>query len=143
MRRWYRGWQRSVFTAARFDSWTGEYALAELVDISPDIAWWMRLEPADGAGIAYTPRDTYYPDFLALDTDGTHWIIEGKNDAGAQDATVQLKREAAQRIVRELIGVEDFKDQRWGYLIAYEGEIARADSWKDLLSASAPVVTPA
>ena len=31
VRRWYRGWQRSVFTAARFDSWTGEYALAELV----------------------------------------------------------------------------------------------------------------
>ncbi|CAM3630154.1 restriction endonuclease [Micrococcus flavus] len=143
VRRWYEGWQRSVFTAARFDSWTGEYALAELLDISPDITWWMRLEPAAGAGIAYTPRDTYYPDFLALDADGTHWIIEGKNDAGAGDATVQLKREAAQRIVRELIGMEEFMDQRWGYLIAYEGEIARADAWKDLLSASAPVVTPA
>jgi len=142
VRRWYRGWQRSVFTAARFDSYTGEYALARLLDVSADITWWLRLEPTDGATIDYTPRNTYHPDFLALGTDGTHWIIEGKNDAGHLDESVQAKRAAAQRSVRELIGVDAFADQRWGYLIAYEGEIARADSWKDLVASSAPVVTP-
>lgn len=140
--RWYGGWTRSIFTAARFDSLTGEYALAELLDVSPDITWWMRLETADAASIAYTPRNRYFPDFLALDSEGTHWIIEGKNDAGEHDETVQAKRDAARRTVRQLIGMDEFADQRWGYLIAYEGEIARAGSWRDLRSASAPVVMP-
>ena len=52
VRRWYEGWQRNVFTAARFDSWTGEYALAELLDISPDITWWMRRQLSDLAALA-------------------------------------------------------------------------------------------
>lgn len=141
-RRWYSGWERSLFTAARFDSYTGEYALAEKLDISPDIRWWLRLESRDRASIAYTPRNTYYPDFLALDTDGVHWIIEGKNDAGAQDETVQLKRAAAERHVVDLLGVEGFDEQTWGYLIAYESEVERAGSWKDLVASSSPVVTP-
>lgn len=140
--RWYGGWTRNVFTAARFDSFTGEYALAELLDVSPDITWWMRLEAADAASIAYTPRNLYFPDFLALDTEGTRWIIEGKHDAGEQDEIVQAKRDAAGRTVRQLIGMDEFADQRWGYLIAYEGEIARAGSWRDLLAASTPVVMP-
>lgn len=141
-RRWYGGWDRNLFTAARFDSYSGEYALAQKLDISPDIAWWHRLEPRDGASIAYTPRNTYHPDFLALDTEGVHWIIEGKNDAGEQDETVQLKRAAAEQHVVDLLGVEDFDQQTWGYLIAYESEVERAGSWKDLVASSDPVVTP-
>ncbi|MEW1981647.1 DEAD/DEAH box helicase family protein [Citricoccus sp. NPDC079358] len=141
-RRWYGGWDRSLLTAARFDSFSGEYALAQKLDISPDIVWWLRLEPRDRASIAYTPRNAYHPDFLALDTDGVHWIVEGKNDAGAQDETVQLKRAAAERHVVDLLGVESFDEQTWGYLIAYESEVERAGSWKDLVASSNPVVTP-
>lgn len=141
-RRWYGGWDRNLFTAARFDSYSGEYALAQKLDISPDIVWWHRLEPRDGARIAYTPRNTYLPDFLALDTDGVHWIIEGKNDAGEHDETVQRKRAAAEQHVVDLLGVEGFDEQTWGYLIAYESEVERAGSWKDLVASSDPVVTP-
>lgn len=139
---WYEGWARNLLTAARFDSYTGEYALAQLLDISPDIVWWLRLERRDRASIAYTPRNTYHPDFLALGQDGVHWIIEGKNDAGAQDETVQLKQAAAERHVVDLLGEPGFEAQTWGYLIAYESEVGRAGSWKDLVSSSNPVVTP-
>ncbi|WP_431813439.1 DEAD/DEAH box helicase [Kocuria sp. cx-455] len=142
VRRWYGGWSKNVFVAARFDSYSGEYALAQVLDKSQDINWWLRLERQDGASIAYTPRNTYYPDFLALDTDGVHWIIEGKNDAGEHDETVQAKRTAAQRHIRELLTVPEFADQRWGYLIAYETEVQKAASWRDLVSSSSPVVTP-
>lgn len=140
--RWYGGWSKSVFTAACFDSYSGEYALAQVLDKSQDVNWWLRLERQDGASIAYTPRNTYYPDFLALDTDGVHWIIEGKNDAGEHDETVQTKRAAAQRHIRELLTVSEFADQRWGYLIAYESEVQKAASWRDLVSSSSPVVMP-
>lgn len=140
--RHYGGWVRSVFDAVSFDSYSGEYALALLMDKSPDIRWWYRLQARDQASIAFTPRDRYFPDFMALDTDGVHWIIEGKADSGVTDEVVQAKRRAAEQHVRQLLGEPDFSGQRWGYLLAYEGEVSKAQSWRDLVSSSSPVVTP-
>ncbi|GAA0216073.1 DEAD/DEAH box helicase [Corynebacterium riegelii] len=137
-REFYDGWNRGLFPAASFDSWGGEYLLALLLNYTSDIVWWKRLYSTDGASIMYTTRDTYYPDFVAQDSDGTMWIIEGKSDKGRDDETVQAKRAAARVLVRELLGEDDFVGQKWGYVIAYESDIRASESWEDLKRKSNP-----
>lgn len=137
--RFYGEWFKSLFEAESFDSYTGEYLLAKLLNTSPNIAWWQRLHTSDGAYIYYNPKDRYFPDFVALDTDGIYWIIEGKDKRGRTDDVVQAKRLAAERVVHRLIGEDDFANQKWGYLIAYEDDIQSSESWNDLKAKSQPI----
>ena len=92
-----------------------------------------------GASIFYTSKDRYFPDFLACDDEGVYWIVEGKNQGGRSDESVQAKRRAAESVVRRLLAIEGFEDHAWGYLIAYEDDIQRSDSWNDLKTRSHPV----
>ena len=136
--RFYSGWVKSLFEAESFDSYTGEYMLANLLNISPHIKWWHRLHSKDGACIYYTPKDKYYPDFVALDDENTYWIIEGKSQRGRNDVQVQEKREAAENLVRKLIAEDEYKNQYWGYLVAYEDDIENSDTWDDLKAKTNP-----
>lgn len=137
--RFYSGWFKSLFEAESFDSYSGEYLLARLLNTSPHIVWWHRLHPQDGASIYYTSKDRYFPDFVALDDEGVHWIIEGKDRRGHSDERVQAKRRAAESVVHRLVGTDGFAEDKWGYLIAYESDIAASDSWDELRSKSEPV----
>lgn len=135
----YSGWFKSLYAEESFDSYTGEYMLARLLNTSPRIVWWNRLHPFMGAYIYYTPKDRYFPDFVALDDEGTYWIIEGKDARGRDDEKVQAKRKAAEQLVRKLAIDDVFSSSHWGYLIAYEDDIAKSDSWNDLLALAQPV----
>lgn len=135
----YRGWFKSLFAEESFDSYTGEYVLARLLNTSPGIVWWHRLHPQDKAFVYYNAKDRYFPDFVALDTSGVYWIIEGKSELGRDDEVVQAKRKAAEALVRRLVAEDAYAGQKWGYLIAYEQDTARADSWEDLKAFSQPV----
>lgn len=135
----YGGWFKSLFADESFDSFTGEYQLARLLNTSPGIVWWDRLHPQDQAFVYYNAKDRYFPDFVALDTNGVHWIIEGKDERGRDDARVQAKRKAAEALVRRLVAEDAYAGQHWGYLIAYEQDTARADSWEDLKAFANPV----
>ena len=112
-----------------------------MLNYSSEIVWWKRLYRSDGASIAYSTRDNYYPDFVAFDKDGVYWIIEGKSDRGLDDETVEKKRQAAVSLVNELISHPDFEDSAWGYLIAYESDVKKAESWTDLKIMAKPSVT--
>lgn len=133
---YYGTWKKGLFEAARFDSFTGEYRLAALLDLDPNVAWWKRIYAHEGARVAYTPHNSYVPDFVVFDKDGTHWIVEAKENRGRDDERVQAKRAAAERVVRQLVGMPEYEDQTWGYLIAYEDDIASSDSWADLVAGS-------
>lgn len=135
----YGGWFKSLFAEESFDSFTGEYQLARLLNTSPGIVWWHRLHPQDQAFVYYNAKDRYFPDFVALDTNGVHWIIEGKDERGRDDTRVQAKRQAAEALVRRLVAEDTYAGQHWGYLIAYEQDTARADSWEDLKAFASPV----
>lgn len=135
----YGGWFKSLFAEESFDSFTGEYQLARLLNTSPGIVWWHRLHHNDQACVHYNAKDRYYPDFVALDTNGVHRIIEGKDERGRDDAKVQAKRKAAEALVRRLVAEDAYAGQHWGYLIAYEQDTARADSWEDLKAFANPV----
>ena len=136
-REYYGPWAKGLFEAASFDSFSGEYLLAEILNFDPDVTWWKRLYKHEGAVVAYTPQNDYYPDFVVRTKDGTHWIIEGKSQRGRDDQTVQRKKEAAEKTIRLLAGKPDYLNQTWGYLIAYEDDIAKADSLADLLAIGA------
>lgn len=135
----YGGWFKSLFAEESFDSYTGEYQLARLLNTSPGIVWWHRLHPQDQAFVYYNAKDRYLPDFVALDTNGVHWIIEGKDERGRDDKRVQAKRQAAEALVQQLVAEDAYAGQKWGYLIAYEQDTARADSWDDLKAFAQPV----
>ena len=115
------------------------YLLAKRLNSSPHVRWWHRLHPSDNAFIFYNAKDRYFPDFVALDDRGTYWIIEGKSQRGQSDETVQAKRRAAEAVVHRLLGTPGFEDQSWGYLIAYEDDVERSDSWDDLKAKAQPV----
>lgn len=136
-REYYGPWTKGLFEAAAFDSFSGEYRLAEILNFDPDVVWWKRLYPHEGAVVAYTPQNDYYPDFVVQAADGTHWIIEGKSKQGRDDEIVQRKKDAAEKAIRLLAGKPEYLNQAWGYLIAYEDDIAKADSLADLLAAGA------
>ena len=102
---------KSLFAQESFDSCTVEYVLSRLLNTSPGIVWWHRLHPRDGAFVYYNAKDRYFPDFVALDTSGVHWIIEGKSELGRDDAQVQAKRKAAEALVRRLVAEDAYADQ--------------------------------
>lgn len=135
----YSGWFKSLFSEEYFDSYSGEYELARLLNTSPHIVWWHRLHPHDGAYIYYNAKDRYFPDFVAFDDSGVHWIIEGKDKRGRDNVQVQAKRKAAEAHVRRLIVEDEYVHQKWGYLIAYEDDIAKSDTWDDLKTVAQPV----
>lgn len=138
-RRVYGGWFKSLFAEESFDSYTGEYKLARLLNTSPGIVWWHRLHRQDQAFVHYNAKDRYFPDFVALDTEGVHWIIEGKDERGRDDAKVHAKRKAAESLVRRLVSISEYADQKWGYLIAFEQDTDASDSWEDLKTLAQPV----
>lgn len=137
--RFYGGWLKSLYDAESFDSYTGEYLLAKLLDTSPNVVWWQRLHTSYDAFIYYNPKDRYFPDFVTCENNGTLWIVEGKEQRGQGDAVVQAKRLAAEKVVHRLVGEDAFAGQTWGYLIAYEDDIRESDTWNDLKAKAHPV----
>jgi type III restriction enzyme len=73
-----------------------EKAFAQFLDAAPDINAWCKVPEKFGFSIEYTDHAAslryYYPDFVAVATDGAHWIIETK---GAETVEVQHKDNAA------------------------------------------------
>lgn len=140
-RRYYNGWRKSLFEEVSFDAYNTEFRLARILDTSPQIRWWHRLEQSDKAYISYTLKNKYNPDFVVFDENNTHWIIETKNNRGKDDERVQIKRKAAEVVVKRLVSNKDYAGQKWGYLIAYQSDIDRIESWEELKSRVDPITS--
>ena len=133
--RWYSGWTKSILPVVSFDAKTTEYALANIMDSSPKVRWWLRLRLEDGAYIELDNGRKYYPDFIAIDAAGAFWLIEGKSDDGAQRTDVQDKRAAAEEWARFV--VDDGRFGTWHYLFCTETAIKNArGGWDGLLVAA-------
>ena len=132
----FSGWQRNIMPVATFDAGSTEWKIAHLLDRDDDIAWWLRLY-TNGPAFIPTSRDgSYFPDFIALDTAGVYWLIEGKSDKNALDADVLRKREAAENWARFVRDKGEFGD--WHYVFATESHIKHAGSWTALKVATEP-----
>ena len=133
----YGGWRRSIMPVASFDAMSTEWRLAHLMDRSPDIEWWLRLRIDDGVYIPTVEVGRYFPDFIAIDNAGTYWLIEGKADSDAHDASVIHKRDAAEEWARAVADEGEHGD--WRYLFATESDIERAGgSWQNLVMVTQP-----
>ena len=100
---------------------------------------WHRLHVRYKAYIYYNAKDKYFPDFVVLDDSGVHWIVEGKARWGRDNDQVQAKRKASETLVRRLVVEEEYREQKWRYLIAYEDDIVRSDTWDDLKTVAQPI----
>ena len=123
----YEGWKRSLYKQAWFDS-DPERAVAITLDDADDVAFWVRLHN-DDLPITWE-GGSYNPDFLAIDTDGTHWLLEPKmeKEVGSEEG----KQAAARRWASHVSNDENAKDE-WRYLLLSESDIATAKgSWPAL-----------
>ena len=130
----YRGWERSVYEVNSFDAYSTEFRLASLFDNSQGVKAWIRIDHSVPLRITYLmgaiQRD-YEPDFIVIDNNDVHWIVEGKSNADMTDPTVVAKRDAATAWVSTVNSATNVS-QRWGYILASEAIIDAATSWDTL-----------
>lgn len=126
----YEGYAKSLYEQDWFDSST-EREVANLLDDEDAIVLWVRLQRGDLPILWAEARD-YHPDFIAVDRDGTHWVIEVKMDKEHTSAEVQAKREAAVRWANH-VSADEKVGVQWRYLLVFEADVAAAKgSWEAL-----------
>lgn len=130
----YAGWRKSLYEQVWFDS-SPERDMANLLDESQDIVAWVRLHTND-LPILWSGEDLrrYNPDFIAIDTDNIHWIVEVKADRDMQASEVRAKMEAAKRWANHASASEHVS-VRWRYILASEDTLRNAHgSWRNVLA---------
>ncbi|HEV8545438.1 MAG TPA: hypothetical protein VGQ64_04045, partial [Candidatus Limnocylindrales bacterium] len=71
----------------------------------------------------------YNPDFIVIDADGTHWVVEVKMDKEMASADVKGKRDAAKRWAN-YVTADDQVGVVWRYLLVSETDVETAKgSW--------------
>lgn len=126
----YTGYEKSYYAQVWFDSST-ERSVANVLEGEESIEAWLRLQIRD-LPILWAEGRNYNPDFVAIDRDGTHWLIEVKMNKEMTSAEVQAKREAARRWANH-VSMDEAVDARWRYLLLSEADVSTAKgSWEAL-----------
>ena len=121
---------KSVFVQDWFDSGT-ERDAANMLDAATEIEFWLRLQRND-LPIVWAEHRDYNPDFIAVDADGTHYVVEIKMNKEMPSAEVLGKRKAAKRWVNHVNSSDKVRDT-WAYLLASEDDVKTASgSWPAL-----------
>ncbi|MBO9577348.1 MAG: DEAD/DEAH box helicase family protein [Microbacteriaceae bacterium] len=129
---WYGPWDKSIVPNARFDSNTGEFALAQRIDVSDGVRWWQRVYVPGDIAIATETDGQYFPDFIVIDTRGVHWLVEAKSDSAAEDdAKVARKAAAAEAWAAAVREARIFGE--WRYLLVTESDIKASPTWEALV----------
>lgn len=122
---------KSIYIQDWFDSST-ERDLANILDAADEIAHWMRLQRGDLPILWHGSGSQYNPDFIAIDTDDVHWIVEVKMNKEMASAEVQGKREAAIRWSQH-VNADEKVAETWRYLLVSENHVKTAKgSWMAL-----------
>jgi type III restriction enzyme len=130
----YQGWEKSVWEINAFDAYSTEFRLASLFETPGDIKAWVRINETVPLRIPYhvgAIQRQYEPDFIAIDSQGTYWIVEGKADGEMTSPVVIAKRDAAREWVKT-VNASDSVHDKWAYLLASESVIGSAGSWAAL-----------
>ncbi len=127
----YEGWKRSMYPQAWFDSST-ERQLASILDDADEVEFWVRLNTGDLKILWQSDGREYNPDFVAVEKNGTHWLVEAKMNKEMEAEDVKGKENAAKRWASHVssdpaVGVE------WRYLLVSEDDVETAKgSWAAL-----------
>jgi type III restriction enzyme len=123
--------KKSVYTQDWFDSGT-EGTVANILDDADEVAYWMRLQKGDLPILWTSGGREYNPDFIVVETDGAHWVVEVKMDKEMKSDEVAGKREAALRWANWVNASSDVPE-RWGYILVSESDVKMAKgSWPAL-----------
>lgn len=135
----YMGWSRGVYRTYTFDAYSTEFRLAEIFDSSGgQIRAFTRINQAVPLVISYQSGAgvrSYVPDFLVIDNEGTHWVVEGKRDDEMLSDNVQAKRDAAADWVRTVNTSGNVQDT-WSYMLASESVIRDSSTFATLKTAA-------
>jgi len=127
----YEGYHKSLYTQDWFDS-SPERAVANILDSTDEVQFWVRLQTGDLPILWSDGGRNYNPDFIAVETDGSHFIVEVKSDKDMTSADVQGKRQAAKRWAN-YVNADASVSDKWAYLLASETDIRTAHgSWSAL-----------
>jgi type III restriction enzyme len=77
----------------------------------------------------------YHPDFIVVDDEGTHYIVEGKAASEMTDPIVLAKRDAAANWV-STVNASTSVSVKWAYVLCSETAVGSASDWPSLLAAS-------
>ena len=125
----YLGFEKSLYDQDWFDSGT-EQKVAVILDDADEVDVWVRLQRGDLKIVWESDGRGYAPDFVAVEGDGTHWVVEAKADRDVDTEAVKGKELAARRWAQHVsaqTGVE------WRYLLVGETDVADArGSWSAL-----------
>jgi type III restriction enzyme len=122
---------KSIYAQDWFDSST-ERDTANILEDAADIAYWVRLQTGDLPILWHGSGREYNPDFIGVDKDGVHWIIEVKMNKEMPSAEVQGKREAAMRWAQH-VNADPKVSDTWRYLLVSEDHVKTAKgSWTAL-----------
>jgi type III restriction enzyme len=132
----YDGWNRSLFPVEWFDS-RPERTAANIFDESEAVTCWVRLHTGELPILWNGFGQEYNPDFLAVEADGRHWVVEIKMDKEMTSPDVKGKREAAQRWANH-VNADDRVEATWGYLLLSESDVEMSKgSWGALKAVAA------
>ena len=78
------------------------------------------------------PGQSYNPDLIVIDADGTHWVVEVKMNKEMSSEDVQGKRDAARRWANH-VTADGKAGATWRYLLVSEADVDTAKgSWAAL-----------
>ncbi|MDN5767771.1 MAG: DEAD/DEAH box helicase family protein [Humibacillus sp.] len=132
----YAGYAKAVYEVNSFDAYSTEFVLADLFERSSSVRAWVRVDETVPLRITYLSgavQRQYEPDFIVIDAQGVHWIVEGKRDSDMTSPTVIAKRDAAAAWVNT-VNTSDEVHETWAYLLASESVCSAAGSWDALKS---------
>jgi type III restriction enzyme len=124
----YEGWKRSLFPLEWFDS-RPERTVADLLDADGQVVCWVRLHVGELPILWNSTGQEYNPDFIVIEADGPHWVVEVKMDKEMESEDVKGKRDAARRWAN-YVTADQQVGAVWRYLLLSESDVDTAKgSW--------------
>jgi type III restriction enzyme len=124
----YNSWHRSLYAVEWFDS-RPERDVANAVDQADTVGCWVRLHIGELPILWNSAGQHYNPDFIVIEDDRTHWVVEVKADKDMPSDEVQAKRQAARRWANH-VTASDEVHVTWRYLLLSENDVTSAKgSW--------------
>lgn len=124
----YEGWDRCLYQQAWFDS-SPERTMANILDAAKEVEFWVRLHRNDLPILYSDLGNQYNPDLVAVEKDGTHWLIEVKQQKEMGTPVVLTKRDAAKRWAN-YVSAAPAANAKWRHLLVSETDVEEAhQSW--------------
>lgn len=124
-----RDWAKSVHAAYSFDS-LPEITLADLLDRSDTVEYWVRNQPRRVR--IPTPAGLHSPDFIMKDGEGRLWLVEVKGSFywNPPDSIDRVKASCAANWAKTQ---SELSDLEVSYRVALDTTVLRAGSWETLV----------